>query len=469
MKFTTRNSFKLSSQLQESCQDAVLRTIQGSSFRCHKLVLSLACPLLFDILTDQGDGDHVIILDGFSDQDVRQFLDTIYLVKQPHTMPRLLNYLVNGFEGSKLKAEHTTTTVEVFQPETSQKVSTALDQTKEEQSNVLDGLNIEEPSIKDEIFSDTEFETNKHAGASNDSNEPISNEKCRKKYRRYSCPFCEIKKKRMDSHILLQHPSKVAEFRLNFYLASGLKRERHKCEICQKDLSTKHDFDKHMKSHKDELSSSSHLFCENCGKGPFITEYVLNVHIESHKRDVPCSEDGCSKFFTKGSELRDHALLDHKVILRTNKQAKNKDHQCVQCGDAFTTKHSLKTHIDQKHEGKPSKYNCHICGKSCLSDLALKNHSALHFEPTIHCPECDKLLHTKRNLTLHIRNHHLPHDRKTFQCSNCPKGFNGEKEFESHINVHLGLKPFLCLYCDVGFADKSNLNNHTKRLHPENS
>ena len=467
MMFPPSRSVKLCDLRDESHQDAVIRTSHGSSFRCHKVVLSLACPLLANIFPHQSD-PQVIILDGFSDNDVEEFLDSIYLVKQPQKNQHLLNYLLNDFDDSKIEPkvesnfEH-----EVIFKEHIEKESNDMEFTILENSNYKELILTE--NNKKEIISDSNFDSKTQVDF-NESNEPmkIMDDQRHWKNIPVTCPYCDKKRTNIDRHVVMKHPSKADEYKMTLYLEMNPNRKiQGSCEICNLKLGTKHEYNKHLKSHINEISPSSNIFCEKCGKGPFMTESILNVHIETHKKDIECSEDGCNKVFSRGSELREHALIDHKTILTRKRQRNNKDQICVHCGAGFGTEGYLKVHINDKHEGATSKHKCNICGQKFPYHSALTKHSVLHAEPTIPCPECEKLFRTNWKLTMHIRNHHLPDDKKIFQCSECPKGFNASKSLESHINIHLGLKPFLCLFCDVGFADKSNLGNHVRRLHPD--
>eukprot|EP00954_Amorphochlora_amoebiformis_P026947 1382312-Amorphochlora_amoeboformis.AAC.1 len=56
-------------------------------------------------------------------------------------------------------------------------------------------------------------------------------------------------------------------------------------------------------------------------------------------------------------------------------------------------------------------------------------------------------------------------NRMKYQCNFCQKCFAARSNVIVHIRTHTGVKPFTCLSCGRGFAQKSNLKRHYTKLH----
>merc|ERR1712226_692109 len=78
-----------------------------------------------------------------------------------------------------------------------------------------------------------------------------------------------------------------------------------------------------------------------------------------------------------------------------------------------------------------------------------------------------KLFPTKVYLARHIKINHISDEEKPYRCEQCGKGFIDRVILEMHMNVHLGLKPFKCRYCDNFYQNISNQNAHERKAHPE--
>ena len=111
----------------------------------------------------------------------------------------------------------------------------------------------------------------------------------------------------------------------------------------------------------------------------------------------------------------------------------------------------------------PKSHICHQCDFRCTSKKDLRRHIETHEEKKP-CPECGQKV---RKLEAHIQTVHTPDEMKSQQCQDCGKGFFNLDELKKHrMNVHLKLRPYKCRYgCDVGYNDRSNRNQHEKRVH----
>ena len=103
-----------------------------------------------------------------------------------------------------------------------------------------------------------------------------------------------------------------------------------------------------------------------------------------------------------------------------------KPFHCPSCPSTFFEQHELKAHISQNH-GDQMPFRCQVCGKGYLSARGLNHHSSLHTGQLFACPICDRKMHRKDSMKLHLRRVH-----KSEQCSNCTQVFPAET-FKLHI------------------------------------
>uniref|UniRef100_A0A3B4ZX58 C2H2-type domain-containing protein n=1 Tax=Stegastes partitus TaxID=144197 RepID=A0A3B4ZX58_9TELE len=161
---------------------------------------------------------------------------------------------------------------------------------------------------------------------------------------------------------------------------------------------------------------------------------------------------------------------------------------CAECGSFFNI---LKPHTCE-HKVKP--YSCNICGKRCVTEIALNSHSRIHDENYEHrCKYCHTFASNKerrvhlvdhrgpRQLKCHIcgiefnrrtplRRHLAVHTgAKPYKCSVCQRGFNQSSHLKSHMRLHTGERPYKCQHCDKCFNHNVSLKSHIQRYHTSSS
>uniref|UniRef100_A0A4W6DTL2 C2H2-type domain-containing protein n=1 Tax=Lates calcarifer TaxID=8187 RepID=A0A4W6DTL2_LATCA len=187
---------------------------------------------------------------------------------------------------------------------------------------------------------------------------------------------------------------------------------------------------------------------------------------------------------------------------------------CTECGMFFNKR---KPHTCE-HKIKP--YSCNICGKRCVSEVALNSHSRVHDESYEHrckychvtfktkvdkithqqihvtqgkpykCPDCSETFATNTERRVHLEVHRGPkqlkchicgiefnHPRslqrhlvvhtgvRPYKCSMCQRGFNQAGHLKSHMRLHTGERPFKCQHCDKCFNHNVSLKSHVQRYH----
>ncbi|XP_047446585.1 zinc finger protein 252-like [Mugil cephalus] len=187
---------------------------------------------------------------------------------------------------------------------------------------------------------------------------------------------------------------------------------------------------------------------------------------------------------------------------------------CTDCGKFYNKR---KGHTCE-HKIRP--FSCNICGKRCVSEVALNSHSRVHDENYEHrckychatfktkgdkvsheevhqtegmpykCPDCSETFATNKERRIHLEDHRGPKQLKCHicgmefnrstplqrhlvvhtgerphKCSVCQRGFNQPSHLKSHMRLHTGERPFKCQHCDKSFNHNVSLKSHVQRYH----
>ncbi|XP_070831154.1 uncharacterized protein [Chaetodon trifascialis] len=223
-----------------------------------------------------------------------------------------------------------------------------------------------------------------------------------------------------------------------------------------------------------------------------------------------------------------HFLLARGLEKETDDKTKNQEEErydcpslapkhsqlCTECGMFFSKQRSHTC----EHKVKP--YSCNICGKRCVSEVALNCHSRVHNENYEHrckychvtfktkvdkrsheqthltegkpykCPDCSETFATNKDRSVHLEDHRGPRKLKCdicgiqfvtplslqrhlavhtgvrpFKCSVCDRGFNQASHLKSHMRLHTGERPYKCQHCDKCFNHNVSLKSHVQRYH----
>ncbi|XP_070830522.1 uncharacterized protein [Chaetodon trifascialis] len=221
----------------------------------------------------------------------------------------------------------------------------------------------------------------------------------------------------------------------------------------------------------------------------------------------------------------EHELLNDESDEESESESENESYDypplafkhsqlCTECGKFFN---GLRSHTCE-HKVKP--YSCNICGKRCVSEVALNCHSRVHDENYEHrckychvtfktkvdkrrheqthltegkpykCPDCSETFATNKDRSVHLEDHRGPRQlkcdicgiefyrplslqrhlavhtgAKPFKCSVCDRGFNQASHLKSHMRLHTGERPYKCQHCDQCFNHNVSLKSHIQRYH----
>jgi len=161
----------------------------------------------------------------------------------------------------------------------------------------------------------------------------------------------------------------------------------------------------------------------------------ISREVEFDDEDVGSEELGESN--TSNDMISDLPSAAEKIINDTNSEkiiTQNVEGMfiCDQCQNQFTTKGSLKMHIQAKHDG--IKYACSQCEyqTSYQSDLN-KHFRSKHEGFKYSCNQCEYQATQQGNLKLHIRSQHVG---IKYACSQCEY----QATQQSHLNRHFRSK-----------------------------
>ena len=134
---------------------------------------------------------------------------------------------------------------------------------------------------------------------------------------------------------------------------------------------------------------------------------------------------------------------------------------CPECGIVVVRKSSLKTHIQEVHQG--IMYPCDQCPHQARSKRSLKYHiETSHEGKRYYCDQCEYAAISNGNLKKHIRETHCERNHK---CDNCDFKAKTAETLKAHINaIHLKIK-FTCPDCGSKHSQQGHLTKHRRMKH----
>ena len=181
----------------------------------------------------------------------------------------------------------------------------------------------------------------------------------------------------------------------------GITFDTNMCKKCDKIINNTEEMGSHMRSH---MKKSETVKCHYC---------------------IFASKDG-------------NQLINHISDIHFN------SHICITCGNKFSSKEQLNSHVATQHTPKPPpKDKCSVCGNEYTNVEQLIEHI--------------------------IRDHHHlgKNTNENKICLTCGNKFETKDEFIGHVVTEHAMKPknHKCSTCDQEFNDTDNLNLHIIRQH----
>lgn len=150
------------------------------------------------------------------------------------------------------------------------------------------------------------------------------------------------------------------------------------------------------------------IICIHCNKAVENLEaFQEHCKMESHDPIFTCPD--CNRMFKSEADLNIHSESHRKDIS-----------VCDRCGKQFNKRESLYMHLNSVHNRGTFKYQCKICSKKFTTNYRLRLHNRVHTNERPYCCEQCGAVFT---LLPNLRNHQATHsDHKPHVCLICNKG-----------------------------------------------
>ncbi|XP_058460612.1 putative zinc finger protein 286B isoform X2 [Malaya genurostris] len=198
----------------------------------------------------------------------------------------------------------------------------------------------------------------------------------------------------------------------------------YKCYICNSEsLGSRKAMIEHFSVHIDRVPHT----CKECVMETVVLTRVrtLNSHMKMHAQPVKC--DYCDRRYSNAAGKYYHTQTFHLG------------------------------------GGAPCLVNCEICGKTCGSQTALKQHMKYH-TTKLKCSKCDMVFNHPNKR----RNHERLHDEnRGYECVVCKKVLQTIESYDVHLKKHSQERSYQCHLCPKKFNTSCNLILHLK-VHAKN-
>ena len=137
-------------------------------------------------------------------------------------------------------------------------------------------------------------------------------------------------------------------------------------------------------------------------------------------------------------------------------------HICQECGKVCADYNSKKFHVRQVHCDRTLACTYEGCEKVFKTQVALKSHLDIHAGIKNYvCAECGFAFRSKQEMKGHVLRKHS-NVKKTIPCELCGKTFKHLSNLKSHLNIHKAQseRQHRCHECSLTFKSETTLKNH---------
>lgn len=272
-----------------------------------------------------------------------------------------------------------------------------------------------------------------------------------------------------------------------------LERGNTTCPICQKHFKATKLVHRHLIVHTGEKPFK----CSLCGSFYSQTS-SLYMHMRHVHKKEPTLRRTRNRFVKRPPPLADDVEPDESEEKgnetgsneedckrnRENPKQRRVRFECPRCDYAGLSLYALRNHFVVHTDETP--YYCSLCGTSARSRETVRRHIALHHESA-----ADGVVKMKEGSIFELKRpwesmgffdvencNSLPRDYSgakpacvsvsgevLYQCPGCPKKLPRGKLL-IHSVVHTKERPYSCQYCNTDFAQKGNVLQHIRNMHP---
>nr|CAI5823498.1 unnamed protein product [Callosobruchus analis] len=294
----------------------------------------------------------------------------------------------------------------------------------------------------------------------------------------------------LDNHVVKKHPNSIMT----------VNNKTYKCAECIYKTPFKNNFLRHLSEHPQTASYSERSICVHCSASlnnkTALDDHIVRKHPNFAKsvgrKIFECPQ--CSYRTVLKSYLGKHMLTHSKSPSPCTLNI------CIHCDAKFRKKTSLNDHIVKKHPDYATSvdsavYECTSCTFKTIFKRNMESHMSVHseFPPTykmiprskkagttssdkLHaCMNCGAIFKSNGALEAHITKMHpelissIP--RQIHECTKCPYKSYVKKNFNKHVRLmhsenRSSKRLLLCNQCGATFKNKSSLDNHVVKKHP---
>jgi len=212
------------------------------------------------------------------------------------------------------------------------------------------------------------------------------------------------------------------------------------------------DFEKHVVSH---LKCVCNIAFES---RKAYTDHMKSAHEE--KKLYKCTQGKCGRTFATKKARNRHEKSKHDMSVFEGAAA----HVCHVCGRAFVSNHYMSVHYRFEHADQ----KCDQCGLVFVGRLKYDKHLREAHKSLTICEQCGQHFTNKKYLRSHIVNVHTADKDRPHVCKLCPKGFLTQTRLNDHVaRSHEGIRPYTCRSpgCTRAFTLGTVRKRHEKRDH----
>ncbi|KAG8201201.1 hypothetical protein JTE90_028853 [Oedothorax gibbosus] len=164
-------------------------------------------------------------------------------------------------------------------------------------------------------------------------------------------------------------------------------------------------------------------------------------------------------------------------ILKTRTDCDLNKYRCLNCKTDFSSIKTLHCHMLSKHSENRLYYLCPLCETTFVQSWSVRRHllkvHKLSKEETVSLK-----INTKSTLESSMSQQKSQTERAAIskladfqglKCLRCSRDFSTPANLRKHVAGHLGLKRFWCRLCNYKSFNRSECQNHVKRIHSAHS